>query len=322
MAALPPSGVVLAATRWLDLLTRSDVTQAESLLRGSADFADLTWTQYANALDLLRSAGLVTKFGRTGTLQPELRDLDPERLRTHLLQELLRSADPPWLHDADELIPDASDIPADVLATARQLKVPEERAIEAIRSAWGRVDAELREELGRDGELAVVAALAAVGFTSIEHVALDSDAFGYDVRVQLADGTWHLEVKATRRRGRLVIFLSRHEFEVAQRDPRWRLVVAGLTEGSILGALAVVRGETLVEATPGDQDPRGRWESVRLRLTGADSDPGLPFLVVPPPTRATRAGLLIRGLAPDSGEFGWMPEVASFWAHPPNGGPR
>lgn len=57
---------------------------------------------------------------------------------------------------------------------------------------------------------------------STRHVALTDDGLGYDLAFSCRGRTLHLEVKTTGRRGRLVLYLSRHEHEVALLDPDWR----------------------------------------------------------------------------------------------------
>ena len=59
-------------------------------------------------------------------------------------------------------------------------------------------------------------------------VALKDDGLGYDVVGPLPTAMWHLEVKSTTRRGRLVIRISRLEYEIGAMDPLWRLVIVGL----------------------------------------------------------------------------------------------
>ena len=77
-------------------------------------------------------------------------------------------------------------------------------------------------------------------------------------------GARHLEVKSTTRRGRLIIYLSRHEFETARNDPTWQLVVVLLdTDYSPVG-VATVRRDWVFAVVPEDHSPLGRWESLRL----------------------------------------------------------
>ena len=71
-------------------------------------------------------------------------------------------------------------------------------------------------------------------------MALTDDGLGYDVAAMTETGTWHLEVKTSARRGRLLVYPSRQEFEISKLDPRWRLVLAGLDPGRQLAAVATV----------------------------------------------------------------------------------
>ena len=85
-------------------------------------------------------------------------------------------------------------------------------------------DEKLRKQLGDVGELAVVSALEEVGIVA-DHLALISDAFGYDIEYR-CDGTLHrLEVKACfpSTAGRVIV--SRNEYDKASAfASSWRLI--------------------------------------------------------------------------------------------------
>ena len=134
-------------------------------------------------------------------------------------------------------------------------------------------------------------------------MSLDDDGLGYDIAFQpTTDVEHHLEVKSTTRRGRLAIYLSRHEHEIAKLDPRWHLIVLGLDAQSQAAAIATATETALLARSPLDQTTAARWESVRHQLTAADLKPGLRLGDVEP---------LSESLLSDGGSrnFAWMPAL-------------
>ena len=225
---LPADSIARAAARWLGVLRRSTLTQAWSLIRADTRYADLTQTQYASALEWLRAMDLIADGPDGATLSPVVRTL-PESLGNQLLFERsLEQASPAWLPDADVLIPDESEVPQDAANLARTLGIPELSAFLAIRQVHGRVDLAQRTRVGSAGEVVLRDLLEKAWPGSTTHVAQTDDGFGYDLVFRCNCIEWHLEVKSTTRRGRLVIYLSRHEHDVGLREPNWRLVVVGL----------------------------------------------------------------------------------------------
>ncbi|MEV7201747.1 protein NO VEIN domain-containing protein [Streptomyces griseoluteus] len=133
-----------------------------------------------------------------------------------------------------------------------------------------------RRETGTAGERAVVRLLELSGAARVVHVAALSDAYGYDVHAELGDGTaGHIEVKATTDPTRLVIHLTRHEYEVMRGDPDWLLaaVLVG-ADGGALNVVTVSR-DWLSTAAPEDQDRRVEWESARFSIPDQAVLPGV-----------------------------------------------
>ncbi len=300
---LPPPSVLTAAHRWLRLLQRSSVVQASVFIRADPRYTDLTPTQYATALDWLLATSLVTETDTHQELSPRAAGLADPRLRELLLERTLTAAPPIWLADADTLVRDPSDLPQDVADLAAALGLDETDTMLAVRRAHGRVDLEARQRVGSAGEAALVALLEQRWPGSTEHVSLDADGLGYDVAFTTAEVTWHLEVKATSRRGRLLCFLSRNEFEVGLLDPNWRLVIVGLGEADELLALATADHQSLSRRSPRDHDSATRWESVRYELGPSDLRPGLTFVATQslPADDVLRSGHAGRRTVP------WMP---------------
>jgi hypothetical protein len=277
---LPPEAITKAALRWLRLIRTSTIEQAWAILRGDAVYLDLTPTQYATALDWLRELGFVTE--RLGYLVAASEVMLPEsELGNLLFQTALQHDNPPWLVDADLLLGTPGDLPSDAASFAAALHLTDSTAFIAARSTQVKVDPDQLSELGLSGEKALVAFLEHHWPGSTTHVALTSDCFGYDIVFRPYDIEWHLEVKTTVRRGRLSIFLSRHEFEVASKDSRWRLIALGLDQTSRIKAIATIRHEQVLARSPRDTTLFGRWQSAKHEIAMSDLETGLPFVTSP-----------------------------------------
>jgi hypothetical protein len=302
---LPPEAVLLAAARWLRLLQRSSVEQAAAIIRADAALADLSVTQYSQGLEWLAGIGLLEEG--TGALDPSggLGSLSPSELHELLLAATLDAARPPWLQDADLLVRDTADLPQDIVALARTLDVGDEVALRSIAAVHGKMDLEQRALVGSAGELGLIAVLEEEWPGSTYHVAADHDGFGYDVAFRSAGETWHLEVKSTSRLGRLVIHVSRHEHEVALRDPAWQLVAAGLDGDSRLECLATISYPELAARAPRELHPTARWESVRYAISPENLTGGLAF--VPGLTASASRYLGASGMTAAATGFAWMP---------------
>jgi len=303
---LPADGVLRAAQRWLRLLERSTLQQASALIRADAAYTDLSPTQYATALEWLRDVNLIEVSGAGLKLAPQARGLTDAGACQLLFARSLEALAPPWLPDADSLVPDSSELPQDAADLAVLFGLGDAAALLAVRQVHGRIDLAERARIGAAGEQGLVALLEQRWPGSTAHVALNDDGLGYDIALKLSLGTWHLEVKTTSRRGRLVLYLSRHEHEVALLDPDWRLVVVGLSDDGRPAALATARHEGLQQRAPHDHDPAARWESARHQLSPADLYPGLSFLGSPPTPSDSRS-LLYCGSVGTSSPYAWMP---------------
>jgi hypothetical protein len=159
------------------------------------------------------------------------------------------------------------------------LDLDEDEAFAQVMGGWGKVDTSERERIGAEGELALVSLLSAsVVNAQINHVALTSDGYGYDIAVETADLCLHIEAKSTTRRGRLVLYLSRNEYENMRRDPLWQLVVVRLTSDLEVAAIATVPSPWLADEVPQDHGTSGRWESCRLDVPSSVAISGIPRL--------------------------------------------
>jgi hypothetical protein len=301
---LPAEPIVRAAARWMKLLRTWPISRAASLIRADATFTDLTQTQYAAALEWLRVINIAVDSPAGVTIASEIRDLSDGETHALLFERTVECAAPLWLVDADLLIPDTDALPQDVIQIAQGLKLTEAAALSAIRHVHGKVNIKERSELGSQGELALIELLERRWPGSTTHVAATDDGLGYDLVFRHGGTSWHLEVKSTRRRGRLALYLSRHEYEVSLRDPHWRLIAIGLDEEMTVRAVATVPSSELAKRAPSDACFESRWQSVSHELGAGEIEAGLSFIGVP-------VGDLCWSGEADSrrewGSFAWMP---------------
>ncbi len=285
------------------------MAQGWALVRADSSHMDLTQTQYADALDWLGVTGILQE-GESGlSLPTALISWPGDHVRQLVFARGLEVSLPPWLPDADILVADSSELPLDAASFAAQLGLNEQAALSTIREVHGRLELEHRAAVGRAGEMALVQLLEARWPGSTVHVALTDDGFGYDVAFLLGGVEWHLEVKSTTRRGRLVIYLSRHEHEVSLRDPNWRLVVVGLGDDESPAAVATVNHGRLCHRSPKDTHPGSNWQSVRHQVSSGDLQPGLDFLTDSDFDTSAVHPLLLAG-AQAGAAFAWMPTAS------------
>jgi hypothetical protein len=222
-----------------------------------------------------------------------------------LLERAFEDDPPPWLRDADVLVPDTAALPADAMRLATTLRLSDEVVLTTIRHVHGKIDLAERARIGIAGETALLELLESCWPRSTVHVSARDDGFGYDIDFRHRGSAWHLEVKSTTRRGRLSVHLSRHEHEVGLRDPNWRLLVLGLDESLRLATLATARHGQILARAPVDTCAEAAWQSVRHDIKFDDLETGLSF-VTSDGTEDIYASKLrgIRAVAP---LFAWMP---------------
>ena len=304
---LPPSTIVLAAFRWLRLLRASTLSQASSLIQADASYTDLTQTQYLSGLDWLRALGLLSDYHHGVDLSAAVKGLPEAQIGQLLFERILERAAPAWLPDADLLVPDAGELPQDAASLAETLGLSERVAFVAVRHVHGRIDLAERARIGLVGERALIELLERRWPGSTTHVAQTDDGFGYDVLFRLGSVEWHLEVKTTARRGRLVIYLSRHEHEVGLHDPGWRLVVVGLDDQLRLQAVATARHSKLFGRAPRDMCAEAKWQSTSHELTSKDIEEGFSFLNEPAVYQELTASPIASNGCHPLRLFTWMP---------------
>lgn len=106
------------------------------------------------------------------------------------------------------------------------------------RAITSTTDEELRKQIGDAGELAVISALERIGFKP-NHVALVSDAYGYDIEYGSGHDLHRLEVKACVERTADRVIVTRNEYEKATVfASSWRLVQVCFASGIVVNGRA------------------------------------------------------------------------------------
>lgn len=239
---------------------------------------------------LLLDVGLLSDGG--GHLQGNVRlgtlaELYEDEALTTLLALVLGERPPLWLRTAAASPAglDTELIPAEA-STVLGTLVPDPQLREALLlAAAERIDARELSEAGAAGEEAVVAACRDELHDAqrpdlagdVQRVSLISDRLGYDVVAPTLDGSSRrLEVKTTRRKARLEVFISRNEATVGLRDVAWALVFCRLGDGGEVEIVGWCRGECLEPLLPENRHARGRWASTAITLAPEELRPGLP----------------------------------------------
>ncbi|MFE7748141.1 protein NO VEIN domain-containing protein [Streptomyces sp. NPDC057428] len=144
------------------------------------------------------------------------------------------------------------------------------------RVLWNQAAEDAKRIVGAAGEQALLRLLRQGGVPHVRHVAVESDAYGYDI-----EAAWsvseraHIEVKATTDPTRLVVHLTRHEYEVMTADADWCLAAVLVGRDGNAASVATVDRGWLHSAVPADQGRGGRWESARLTVPASALTPGL-----------------------------------------------
>jgi hypothetical protein len=204
-----------------------------------------------------------------------------------ILAVVLTASRPLWLQTAagnldelaEELIPD--DIGAGI---AGVITDPQRREAFLLQRA-SVFEAEVLNAIGALGEeyvmLCCIQELKDAGrerlSQSVRRVSLVSDELGYDVVApRIDESSRRLEVKSTRNLGdEIAVYLSRNEFFTGLADPDWALVVVRVAEsGCTIGGW--IHAADLEPLVPIDQNARGQWRSVRIKLRLSQLKPGIP----------------------------------------------
>lgn len=264
--AIPHSSVLRAAIRWMELLPESPPDRCFALFTNAPAYTDLTPSQYLDARAWLRRRGLWDQARQQRRHAPELTVFEAA------VGEAI------WLPDADQIAVDPYSLPLDAIDAAGACGLTDDAAFAAVRQVHMAEDLAYRKEVGDAGEQAFVSLIRRTTRCRVEHLALTSDGYGFDVATY---GTYqaHFEVKSTVRQNRTTIYLSRHEADTMLRDPLWKLIFLRLNSKFQITDIATVKRSWLNLAAPRDVTSGSEWQSARIELPQEALCPGLPILL-------------------------------------------
>jgi hypothetical protein len=155
--------------------------------------------------------------------------------------------------------------------------------IDRGRGIFGKVESEVLERIGLEGEHFVIECLGrtlpAEEMARVRHVSMYDDGAGFDIAAPscFLDGAMRLlEVKTSSRDGlSFEFFISRNEVRVARQNESWHLVAVlrKLGQFELLGHIQL----SLVDQfLPVDVGQNGRWETARLSISRDAFTVGLP----------------------------------------------
>jgi hypothetical protein len=253
-----PDAILLAAKRWLVELEQREPNLARITFRTAARFRDITPTQYESALIWLQQHGLVDIGGAlaTASVSPGLQ----------VLRAALQESKPIWLANADELIPDSSALPLDLLELGSLIGLGELDLHDEVLRAWRQFDDSAQAALGIAGELAMSSWLMKHTMAEVVQFAGQDDSVGFDFALRIDQRiVARIEVKATRRPNNVVFYLSRNEYRVMLKRQNWCLQLIQLDADGAISSLLWAPKEKLVGWAPKDGE-EGVWQSMRLDL--------------------------------------------------------
>jgi hypothetical protein len=287
-----PKSLLIAASRWLgELRSDGSILRAKAVLLNTAAFADISQTQYMEALEWLQNAGVVEMAlgPDDGEAVIHLTGAGPDgSVGETVISAVLSAEVPQWLEDVDMAVDGPDDLPLDLVDAAGALAVGGSAAMRIARSMAWKVDLERRREVGLAGERAVMSLIEQLisegrlpSETKLDWVSSRDDSAGYDILVRTGSAEHLLEVKTSVRRADFRAFLSRNEFETGRsRAAEWAVVGVLLTPDlSNPTAVGHTDHPTIASVAPRDVSRSARWESIRLSLGRLLVYAGLPLPV-------------------------------------------
>ncbi|MYD66561.1 MAG: DUF3883 domain-containing protein [Chloroflexi bacterium] len=236
----------------------------------------------------LAEQGWLTREGTTlGATARSLAlpDDDETEVARELVRAMILDSLPAWLSAStargevrEEFLPE------DASALFEEMFDDDERDA-ILLAAASKYDAEALRELGEAGEDVVLSAcrdfLEARGRPDLarkaRRVSLISDAMGWDISSpNLAGELCRLEVKCYRGRDPTV-YLTRNEFEVGSRRPRWYLVLCRSTGDSAPEVVGWTTLTPLIPRMPVDVVLSAEWQVTKIRIDASELRPGLPL---------------------------------------------
>lgn len=278
-----------SAARVLNIVGKGRHTEAavRSSYRATASGGILTSDGLLRAESWLVDQGWLTRKGDTLCASARCRALPADEVEAarELARAIILDSPPTWLGVvAARGKIRAELLPAQVERMLDEMFSHEEREAVLLAAAL-KHDEEALRALGSAGEEAVVTScrkfLDQRGHPDlarrVRRVSLISDALGYDIAAPDLQGReCRLEVKCYS--SRYPDFcITRNEFEVGLRLPRWNLVLCRATGDSTPNVVGWTGLGTLRDKVPIDTYTSVKWQVARVRINESELCPGLPI---------------------------------------------
>ena len=205
---------------------------------------------------------------------------DRIRVADALMSDKLISVENGFLKLTNNFIPESL---VDNLVTGSEVAWKILDCIDPPRKFLKKIDQDLLNKIGLDGELAVIqelhSHLDSQELPRVRHISLVDDSAGFDIQspsIKNTEETLFLEVKTSVRPGELFTFyISKNEARVASQNKNWFLVgVESSVDGfRVLGNLTF---NTFSEFLPLNQSRNGEWETAKIVMPKKMFFSGLP----------------------------------------------
>ena len=217
---------------------------------------------------------------------------DEAEVARELVRAMVLDAPPAWLGAVavrGEIRPEF--LPTEADTVLESMFSSEERDA-LLLAAAEKYDDSAQRALGEAAEESVVTACRALLAErgrgdlarKVRRVSLISDSVGYDIQSpDLSGSECRLEVKCFRGRHPR-FYITRNEFEVGLRLPRWYLVLCRAGPNSFPSVVGWTTLTPLVGKMPSDLDKSARWQSAKVQCSESELRPGLPIANQTEPT--------------------------------------
>ena len=224
-------------------------------------------------------------FGLKASERSQMLPGDEAEIARELVRAMVLDAPPSWLNAVavrGEIRPEF--LPAEADTTLNDMLSAEERDA-LLLAAAEKYDESAQRALGESAEESVLTACRALLTErgrgdlarKVRRVSLISDSVGYDIQSpDLRGSECRLEVKCFRGR-HPSFYITRNEFEVGLRLPRWYLVLCRAANDSHPNVVGWTALTPLAGKMPSDLDKSARWQSAKVRFVESELRPGLPI---------------------------------------------
>jgi hypothetical protein len=205
---------------------------------------------------------------------------DRIRVADALISDRLISVDDGYLKLSNNFIPESL---VDNLACGSEVAWRILECIDPAKKILKKIDQELLNKIGLDGELAVIEELRnhleLSELPRVRHISRVDDSAGFDIQapsIKNIEETLLLEIKTSVRPGEhFTFYITKNEARVARQNENWFLVgVESYSDGfRVLGNMTF---NTFSDFLPMNQNTSGEWETAKIVILKKIFIEGLP----------------------------------------------